>query len=97
MIEIGDFEFCVCFKTSDIDEYGEEEITQDLFDCFKDQFSNMSWKERRMARRAMRHPIITKEKTIAQQDQSGLLEYVVVPDKHPSANLEFWKLHWGKP
>jgi len=95
MIEIGEFEFCVCFSRADINEYGIEAITSDLFECFQDEFPNMSWKERRMARKAIRHPIIAKQSAIAEQMQSGL-SYVLVNDRHPSANLEFWKLYWGK-
>jgi hypothetical protein len=96
MIELKEFEFCVAFTKVDLEHYSEKEMQKDLFACFKDEFSGMSWRLRFQALRSMKNPRIAKQSAIAEKMSTGLLEYVIVPGKHPSANLEFWTLDWSK-
>jgi hypothetical protein len=96
MIELGEFEYCVAFTRTDLEHYTEKEMMSDFIGCFTDEIYEMKWGEKVMALKALYKPRITRQCAIAQQMESGVLDYVIVPDKHPSANLEFWTLDWSK-
>lgn len=96
MIKVKKFEFCVAFTRADLAQYGEDFILADMFECFKDTFDDMSCDDHTLALDAIDNPNIRKQSAIAQQMSSGELDFVIVPVRHPSANLEFWTLDWGK-
>jgi len=97
MINVDADEFVVAFSRTDLESNSNLFIVYEFFTIFREQFINMRFRDRLKARRAILTRPITKQYAIAEIDRTNesFANYVVVPKKHPSVNLEFWSIKWG--